>query len=184
MHALPIFFAIGLLLLQGIAEGLAMWRTGSLRRKWTPEWTFQAVNLPYRMMVVAGVAEYLLTNHKPTSIGILCGVVLALAGIAIRTVCHFQLGARFSPYVELADEHTLIQAGLYRHLRHPMYFGTLLIAVGLPLVMGSAWAAGCAVLVVVGLLFRISKEEQLLRQHLPGYNAYAARTWRLIPCVW
>ncbi len=161
-----------------------MWRTGSLWRTWTPEWTFQAVNLPYRMMVVAGVVEHLLTSHEPTSIGVLSGVALALAGIAIRVVCHFQLGARFSPYVELADEHHLMQTGLYRHLRHPMYLGTLLIAAGLPLLMGSVWAAGCAVLVVVGLLVRISKEEQLLRQHLPGYNEYAIRTWRLIPGVW
>jgi protein-S-isoprenylcysteine O-methyltransferase Ste14 len=46
------------------------------------------------------------------------------------------------------------------------------------------------VVVAVGTLLgtayqrRIAAEEALLRRELPGYDAYSARTKRLIPLVW
>jgi protein-S-isoprenylcysteine O-methyltransferase Ste14 len=184
LRELPIMLGVALLVVQGMAEFICMRHTGSLRRTWTPEWTFRAVNLPYRLMIVAGVAEHFLTNHAPSVPSMIAGVALALIGIAIRVACHFQLGVRFSPYVELAQEHQLADIGLYRYLRHPMYLGTLLISAGIPLAMGSIWAAGCALLVAIGLLFRMANEERYLRDHLPGYEEYAARTWRLVPGVW
>jgi len=40
-------------------------------------------------------------------------------------------------------------------------------------------------ILVVGIAFRAVREERVLRQELPGYEAYMARVkYRLIPYVW
>ena len=184
MSELPIVLAAVLLLVQGLAELTAMWHTGALRRRWTPEWTFRAVNIPYRLMFVAGIAEHFTTEVQPSLVVLVAGIVVAAAGIVLRVACHFQLGRHFSPYVELADEHALTEHGIYRYVRHPMYLGTLLTLIGVPLMLASAWSAVFAFLAAVGLYTRLKKEEMFLHENLTGYKEYAQRTWRLVPWVW
>ena len=70
-------------------------------------------------------------------------------------------------------------------VRHPGYAGSLLIWTGFALTSRSF----PVVEVVGGLLGlayhrRVAAEEALLRRELPGYQAYSARTKRLIPFVW
>lgn len=184
VHALPIVLAAALLVVQGLAELAAMYRTGALRRRRTPEWTFRAVNLPYRLMFLAGILQQIRGDVRSGIPVLAVGTVIAAAGVLLRVLCHFQLGYHFSPYVELADEHTLTERGLYRYVRHPMYLGTLLILVGVPMMLSSPWSAMFALLAAAGLWARIRKEEQFLSQKLPGYGEYATRTWRLVPWVW
>ena len=184
MHTLSIVLAVALLTVQGLGELMAMWRTGSLRRKWTPEWTFRAVNLPYRLMFAVGMLDNFLATSNPTLPLLTIGAAVATSGVAVRIACHYQLGYHFSPYVELDDGHQLIESGFYRYVRHPMYLGTLLTLLGAPLMMGSVWAVVFAVAALAGLIARIKKEELFLREHLAGYDQYAMRTWRLAPWVW
>ena len=81
--------------------------------------------------------------------------------------------------------HQVAEGGLYRHVRHPMYAGLVLIMVGLCIWLGSA-AALIATLVPTALLVvRIIFEERMLRTKLAGYDEYAGRVrWRLVPGVW
>jgi len=81
--------------------------------------------------------------------------------------------------------HKVIDTGPYAVVRHPVYLGGLLIALSIPLALGSFWAlvpagAGCLVLVV-----RIVLEERTLRQELEGYKGYMSRVrYRLITGIW
>ncbi|QDU57694.1 methyltransferase family protein [Aeoliella mucimassa] len=184
MKQLPVIFAALLLLVQGLAELAAMWRTGALRRRRTPEWTFRAVNLPYRLMFVCGIVEWYYRGETLRAELFATGAALASAGVLLRVICHFQLGYHFSPYVDLAETHQLTEQGFYRVVRHPMYLGTLLILIGVPLLTASWWAAGFAVISAAGLLARVVKEERFLSQNLPGYEEYTHRTWRLVPWIW
>ena len=81
--------------------------------------------------------------------------------------------------------HQVAEGGLYRHVRHPMYAGLVLIMVGLCMWLGST-AALIATLVPTALLVvRILFEERMLRAKLAGYDEYAGRVrWRLVPGVW
>ena len=81
--------------------------------------------------------------------------------------------------------HEVAEGGLYRHVRHPMYAGLVLVMSGLCIWLGSS-AALIATLVPAGILvIRILFEERMLRARLAGYNEYASRVrWRLAPGVW
>lgn len=81
--------------------------------------------------------------------------------------------------------HDVAEGGLYRHVRHPMYAGLVLVMSGLCLWLGSTAALIATIVPVALLVARIIFEERMLRARLTGYNEYAARVrWRLVPRVW
>ena len=90
--------------------------------------------------------------------------------------------------VKLQEERhqTVIDAGVYSIVRHPMYAGGALIMLGLPLWLESYAAALLAIVPVATILvLRILFEERFLRRELKGYNAYTERVrYRMIPFVW
>jgi protein-S-isoprenylcysteine O-methyltransferase Ste14 len=92
-----------------------------------------------------------------------------------------------APLVKVQHErgHRVISSGPYAWVRHPMYSGTVLFFVGIPLLLGSAW--GVAASPVFALLFgiRAGIEERTLTAGLPGYDDYIARVrYRLLPGIW
>lgn len=184
MFTLPSVLACLLPLAQGVAEGMAMVQTEATRRRWRPEWTFFAVNIPYWLLIIGGVAQHLNQSTRPHAWALFVGTSLAALGIVLRVVAHYHLRDSFSPFVELGERHRLVTMGLYRGLRHPMYLGTLFIFIGLPLLLGSTFAAAMGVLGSLALVARIRKEEHLLRERLEGFVDYANRTWGLVPGVW
>ncbi|MCA1638381.1 MAG: isoprenylcysteine carboxylmethyltransferase family protein, partial [Acidobacteria bacterium] len=61
------------------------------------------------------------------------GLLSLLAGIIIRWTAIYSLGKYFTVTVLIKTDHRLIRSGLYKHLRHPAYAGTLLAHLGLGL---------------------------------------------------
>ena len=81
--------------------------------------------------------------------------------------------------------HVVVDVGVYSLVRHPMYLGASLLAIGVPLWLGSYLALALALPGIVGLAMRIRVEERVLRAGLPGYADYAQRVrYRLLPFVW
>ena len=81
--------------------------------------------------------------------------------------------------------HEVAEGGLYRHVRHPMYAGLVLIMAGLCIWLGSSAALIATLIPVAILVARILFEERMLRAKLTGYGEYAGRVrWRLLPGVW
>ncbi len=110
------------------------------------------------------------------------GVVLFAAGGALRIWPVFVLGRRFSGLVAIQHGHTLVTRGVYGVIRHPSYLGLLVNSLGWALAFRSGVGVLLTVLTIPPLVARIRAEERLLRAHFGGeYDAYCARTWRLIP---
>jgi protein-S-isoprenylcysteine O-methyltransferase Ste14 len=87
--------------------------------------------------------------------------------------------------IEVVKGQKVISTGPYSIIRHPMYFGVLLMYLATPIALGSYWALPPFLLVVPIILFRILNEEEVLRRELPGYADYCKKTrYRLIPYVW
>jgi protein-S-isoprenylcysteine O-methyltransferase Ste14 len=81
--------------------------------------------------------------------------------------------------------HRVANGGPYRLVRHPMYVGIIVQYLGMPLILGSAWAYAPAAAVVLLFVVRTALEDRTLRAELPGYEEYARQTTsRLIPAVW
>lgn len=113
------------------------------------------------------------------------GVVLFTFGGVLRLVPVFVLGRRFSGLVAIQQGHTLVTDGVYRFIRHPSYLGLLINSLGWVLVFRSAIGLILVALLLVPLVARMNSEEALLRAAFGReYNAYCARTSRLIPGVY
>jgi protein-S-isoprenylcysteine O-methyltransferase Ste14 len=110
------------------------------------------------------------------------GVILFAAGGALRIWPVFVLGHRFSGLVAIQRGHALVTSGVYNLIRHPSYLGLLVNSLGWSLAFRSGIGVLLTALTIVPLLARINAEERLLRtQFGREYDAYCARTWRLIP---
>ncbi|RON08072.1 isoprenylcysteine carboxyl methyltransferase [Pseudomonas brassicacearum] len=110
------------------------------------------------------------------------GALLFIAGGALRMWPVFVLGKRFSGLVAIQPGHTLVTDGIYRTLRNPSYLGMLVNALGWALAFRSSVGVVLTALLLPALIARINAEEALLRSQFGAeYEAYCARTWRLIP---
>jgi protein-S-isoprenylcysteine O-methyltransferase Ste14 len=113
------------------------------------------------------------------------GVVLYVLGGALRMWPVFVLGYRFSGLVAIQPGHTLVTTGLYSVVRNPSYLGMLVLSLGWALAFRSGVGVLLAALTLVPLIARIRSEEALLLSHFgAAYDAYRARTWRLVPGVY
>jgi len=110
------------------------------------------------------------------------GVVLFAAGGALRLWPVFVLGDRFSGLVAIQPGHMLVMTGVYAVIRHPSYLGLLVNSLGWALAFRSGVGVLLTVLTIPPLLARIHAEERLLRSQFgEAYDAYRARTSRMIP---
>jgi protein-S-isoprenylcysteine O-methyltransferase Ste14 len=113
------------------------------------------------------------------------GVALFVAGGALRIWPVAVLGDRFSGLVAIQPGHTLVTGGVYGVIRHPSYLGLLVNSLGWALAFRAGAGMLLTALLVPPLLARIGAEERLLRtQFGEAYDAYRARTSRLIPGVY
>ena len=114
------------------------------------------------------------------------GVVALIIGLWLFHRSHADLGTNWSVTLELREQHRLVANGVYRRIRHPMYASLFLYSAGQALALPN-WIAGPSYLVAFGVLFmfRLQAEERMmLEQFGAKYEAYAARTKRLVPGVW
>jgi protein-S-isoprenylcysteine O-methyltransferase Ste14 len=113
------------------------------------------------------------------------GVGLFLVGGVLRIWPVFVLGDRFSGLVAIQPGHTLVTDGIYRVVRNPSYVGLLLNSLGWSLAFRAGVGMLLTALLLPPLLARIAAEERLLHDQFGGqYDAYRARTWRLIPGIY
>ena len=90
-----------------------------------------------------------------------------------------------SSTIQVEAQHKVIEHGPYQWVRHPMYLGMMLTALGTPLALGSYVALPVFALFVPLLLYRLVHEERKLRRELAGYAEYSERTrFRILPRVW
>ena len=79
----------------------------------------------------------------------------------------------------------VIDTGLYRFMRHPMYTATILMFTMMPLMLGSLIALPVFLIYPALSVRRISNEEHVLTEELPGYSEYKKKVkYKLFPRIW
>jgi protein-S-isoprenylcysteine O-methyltransferase Ste14 len=137
----------------------------------------------------AAVAVVSALDHRfgwstvPTAVVVLGDVMVAVGlGIAMLAILQNSFAAS---RVTVESGQNVVSTGLYGFVRHPMYFGLLIMMIGAPIALDSYWGF---VLLVPGLAvfaLRILDEEKLLRAELGGYADYTEKVRaRLVPYVW
>jgi protein-S-isoprenylcysteine O-methyltransferase Ste14 len=114
---------------------------------------------------------------------IIAGDLLTVLGFCIVFLV-FKENTFTSATIEVASDQKVISTGPYAVVRHPMYAGSLLYLVGMPLALGSYWGLLIFVAMLPALVWRLLDEEKFLSKNLPGYVEYRANVrWKLIPKV-
>jgi protein-S-isoprenylcysteine O-methyltransferase Ste14 len=120
---------------------------------------------------------------KPTP-ALLIYAAMTVAGGAFTVWARLILGANWSGTVTLKEDHELIRTGPYRFVRHPIYTGILLALLGTALAGAEIHSLLAFAIVLVGLLFKMAQEEQILTEHFgPQYLDYRRQVKGLIPFV-
>jgi protein-S-isoprenylcysteine O-methyltransferase Ste14 len=97
----------------------------------------------------------------------------------------FILGRRFSGLVAIQPGHTLVTTGLYSRIRNPSYLGMVVLMVGWSLAFNSWVGVLIAALTLWPLVARMDSEEKLLASQFgEQFQAWRARSWRLVPWVY
>jgi protein-S-isoprenylcysteine O-methyltransferase Ste14 len=111
------------------------------------------------------------------------GMVVTLAGVALLIAAKRALGWNYSPGFDAYVPFRIVDDGVYRYLRHPMYVARLIIAAGACIMTGSVWLA-VAWLVAFDWYWRAAAvEESELAHWFPIYRLYAKRTSGFLPRV-
>jgi protein-S-isoprenylcysteine O-methyltransferase Ste14 len=115
----------------------------------------------------------------------LVGFMLFIPGLVIYLAARMTLGRLFSKTLVIVEGHELITHGIYRHVRHPSYTGSILFFLGLPLLFNSVLGFAIVLPMILLVLLRIPIEENmLLREFGKDYREYMKRTKKLIPSVY
>lgn len=119
----------------------------------------------------------------PEEVSLVAALLLLLAGVAVRWHAVLTLGRFFSVVVAVQPGHRVVQAGLYRYIRHPSYLGVLLGLLGGALALHNALSLVALLLpVTLALVYRMRVEEAVLLEALgEDYRGYCRRTRRLVP---
>ena len=123
---------------------------------------------------------------KPGTLVSSLGLALLIAGWWIAYL-GLRENAFAAPVVKHQEERqqTVIDAGVYSIVRHPLYAGSVLLTVGIPLWLESYPAALLASVPIATIALRTLFEERFLRRELKGYDAYTQRVrYRLVPFLW
>ena len=133
--------------------------------------------------VVCGLDYRFAWSEVPLWVVITSSVLFLIGYILYAEV--LRENAYLSRTIEVQDNQKLIDTGLYRIVRHPMYTATLLMFLTMPLILGSWWGLLVFAIYPALIIKRIHNEEQVLAVGLNGYHDYQQRVrWRLIPYVW
>lgn len=135
--------------------------------------SFSGVVARWRVPLGFALGLAYLVFAQPTLPLLVAGSMVALAGLAIRA---WAAGC-------LEKDRRLAIIGPYAYTRNPLYFGSLLIGIGLVLA-GAQWALGVVFVIfflaVYGPVMR--REERNLRQRFgPEYEKYAAAVPLFLP---
>jgi protein-S-isoprenylcysteine O-methyltransferase Ste14 len=133
--------------------------------------------------IVPGFDKRFGWSDIPVGVVVLTDFVILLGYLIIFFV--FRQNSYASRIVEVDKSQTVISTGLYSFIRHPMYFGVLIMFIPTPIALGSYWGLIPMAAIPLALIFRILNEEKVLSKDLPGYKEYCQKTrYRLIPFIW
>ena len=135
------------------------------------------------MIVISALDFRFGWSTVPAAVSVV-GLVLVGVGLTIAMLVTIQNGYA-AANVKVESGQQLASTGWYGFVRHPMYFGNVVLMIGAPLALGSYWGLLIVIVGLAVLALRINDEEALLKQELGGYPEYMDKVhYRLVPYVW
>jgi protein-S-isoprenylcysteine O-methyltransferase Ste14 len=111
----------------------------------------------------------------------LIGITLLTLGISIGLLSVIQLNKNLSPFPTPITGGELIETGLYKYIRHPIYTGILSTLLGYGLYSGSGYKIFITITLLVLFFYKSKYEEKKLSSVFSEYPEYMKKTGRFLP---
>ncbi len=110
------------------------------------------------------------------------GIILMIAGLAVFLIALLNLGAALTPTPVPQEGAALRTGGIYSLVRHPIYSGILVAALGFTLAVGSIWQVLVWLTLVVFFYAKAFWEDRLLAEkHGVALLDYADHVSSFVP---
>ena len=117
-------------------------------------------------------------------VGQVGGALLIAAGGLLAVWGLIGLGSNLAAVPHPKDDATMVESGAYRYVRHPIYSGIILGALGWGLFMNSWLTILLALLLFVFFDIKSRREEKALSAKFSAYAAYQQRVRKLLPYLY
>jgi protein-S-isoprenylcysteine O-methyltransferase Ste14 len=183
----------GLVILGCWVTFLAYWIIAAFGQKATAEPQSLAASLGHRIPVGLGWFLLAYPGQPPPLNRLLIphadwawisGAAVCVFGLFVTVWARRTLAGNWSSDVTFKHGHELVRTGPYRFVRHPIYTGLLIMALGTAINAGwlRCWLG--VVVVGVGFWIKLKQEERLMSRHFPDqYPVYQKQVKALVPFV-
>ena len=117
--------------------------------------------------------------------------VVVIIGSIIFLLSYLMFGevlrenAYLSRTIEVQENQTVVDTGLYGIVRHPMYTATIFLFLSMPLILNSLISFLIMLVYIPIIIKRIKNEEEVLEKELIGYKEYKQKIkYRLVPYIY
>jgi protein-S-isoprenylcysteine O-methyltransferase Ste14 len=121
---------------------------------------------------------------EPLSLQQVLSWILLAASLFLAIDAFVMLRKHGAPRAGIEGTRQLVEKGVYRWIRHPLYFSLFLLGAGAWLKHADLWGS-LLLLALAGLVGATSRfeEDENLRRFGDVYRSYMGHTWRFIPWV-
>ena len=133
--------------------------------------------------IIAGLNYKYNWIKLPNIIVIISTILFLIAYILYAEV--LRENTYLSRTIEVEKNQKVIDKGLYKIVRHPMYSITIILFLTIPLILGSIISFIIFLIYPIIIIKRIKNEEKILEKELKGYKEYKKKVkYKMIPFIW
>ncbi|MBE6154815.1 MAG: isoprenylcysteine carboxylmethyltransferase family protein [Firmicutes bacterium] len=133
--------------------------------------------------IIAGLNFRFKWFIMPNWIIIISSIIFIISYIIYAEV--LKENAFLSRTIEVDNNQKVIDTGIYKIVRHPMYTATIFLFLSMPLILGSLISFIIMLAYPFIIIKRLNNEEQVLLKDLKGYKEYQEKVkYKLIPFIW
>ena len=113
-----------------------------------------------------------------------CGIAITSLAMILFFIAGINLGDNYTPCYDSYIPEDIIQNGVYKLIRHPIYTSNLLLIIGVFIACGSALILINFCILFIYYLMAALSEEKALLNHFPQYKKYKKQTGMFLPIRW
>ncbi len=133
--------------------------------------------------IIAGLNYQYMWTKLPKWIVISSSIIFVLSYILYFEI--LRENNYLSRTIKVEKKQQIIDTGLYKIVRHPMYLITIIMFLMIPIILDSIFSFIIFLIYPIIIVKRINNEEIVLEKELKGYCEYQKKVkYRLIPYIW